>query len=586
MMKYQASLLLSLWVGVAGMHVSLAGDETDPPCPRLVLKELEVCGEDEYGKPAPVPSMSLRFALENRGGWHIAWGGEDLTQVRVEDSAGGRATDLKSFFWEKFGSENGDFRLMPQGWLPSSGAQWVRATGEVTFALFRSDDTSMPVTIKWGKGDTVPVVLKGAGMVRKAGGVEEDVTVNLVVGEYLKNQPVVLTLTADRRLGIRSVELQTKDGLPVASDHEPGPGTFKDGRYEWGCMVRLKEDPAEEYQAVVRYAKALQEVSVKVDSRVSLSGFAAAGAEPPCRHGAGAAKAGMAANKRAPAGKELPEGKAPVVTVAWKDFSMGVAESWSGTAAKGSIRLNEGPVQLRMTARLSTSLPATFGNRLDKMEQSLEVTDSTGRVLKPAENLNLWAQKRSGKDGRSFALLSGWWPELASPGAEWVRFKGILRLPVGGPVDSPVYELPLVKGAELQPPVPGMDIVADVGDVAATDDGPVCKLRLKDVTRQANQDVDVEMELSVEGVPFDLIEFVFVDDQGRPLQVDHRGGGNMGNLGDMTWEWEGTIKNAGVMKNLRVKLRYKDGTKLTPVPVDFKIGLGGPVRHNKQTARK
>ena len=51
--------------------------------------------------------------------------------------------------------------------------------------------------------------------------------------------------------------------------------------------------------------------------------------------------------------------------------------------------------------------------------------------------------------GISYMEIEGFAPSLPSPGAEWVRLKGLLRVPVALIMDSPVYVLPLRKGASV-----------------------------------------------------------------------------------------------------------------------------------------
>ena len=214
-------------------------------------------------------------------------------------------------------------------------------------------------------------------------------------------------------------------------------------------------------------------------------------------------------------------------------------------------------------------------------EQSLEVTDSTGRVLSPAMFDLTWLKSRNLEKGQAMISLCGTSPEPASPGAEWIRIRGTLHVPVGVKRESPVYELPLQKGAELQIPVPGMSGSGGGGhDVAASGDVPVCRLKLEGVKEQGNGDLHAQVSLQVEGVPFDLECFEVVDDKGFPLKnaVSASGGASMGPLGqERFWHQRFKFKGGADTERLHVRLKYRADAETVAVPVDCTIGPGGPL---------
>lgn len=212
-------------------------------------------------------------------------------------------------------------------------------------------------------------------------------------------------------------------------------------------------------------------------------------------------------------------------------------------------------------------------------EQSLEVTDSTGRVLSPAMFDLTWLKSRNLEKGQAMISLCGTSPEPASPGAEWIRIRGTLHVPVGVKRESPVYELPLQKGAELQIPVPGMSGSGGGGhDVAASGDVPVCRLKLEGVKEQGNGDLHAQVSLQVEGVPFDLECFELVDGNDVPLKnIESVGTGRSFSPKDQKSSWNQDFKIGSIdgREKLRVRLKYKANMETVDVPVDCKIGLGG-----------
>ena len=237
-----------------------------------------------------------------------------------------------------------------------------------------------------------------------------------------------------------------------------------------------------------------------------------------------------------------------------------------------------------------TKAPAVFGRRCDLKEQSLEVTDSTGRTLAPAVfdlyHLSHWR----GRGGNGVIGVDGKCLSLASPGAEWLRVRGTLRLPVAAMQESPVYELPLMERAELQFPVPGAENTGEgERDVADAGEAPFCRLKLQDVKELKKGVIAVSVFLEVEGAPFDLERFELVDGKGRIWE--NAGPEKRANLitwgsqeKKQSWYQNFEIRNAEDVKSLRIRMKYRTGVKMVDVPVDDMIGLGGPVP--QKTGRK
>ena len=578
----------------SGVFPAPAAD--DPPLPslKLNLKGMEVSSslmklfrEQDSGM-----MMIMVFDLENMPGWRVAWCEEEKARVTMEDSKGSSGCDVEcsysnlpySFFT---GLAEQQMLLAPREWLPSAGAQWVRARAEVPFAVFCRESVTEPVTVKLTKGFSVPVVLKGGGLGDGDGdGKGADVEAVLTVEGYEDadakgtRKKLSLKLTANQPLGCQACELVLMDGLPAGTkyEHSYHDRDEKTGvGWEWSAeLAGVKE---QELKVMIRYADSPRSVTARVDAVAALSGFSE-GDVIARQNTCAPVKTGDRIEKKAPgtlpaSGRGTAKDELPAVTVEWVGCHFGVKD-----ASFVLQDVQEVPHELGWQMHVTASLPAGFGDQ-DVLGQNLSVTDSTGRVLKPAV-CRLWSRGQDEKQGISSGCIDGIIPEWASPGAEWVHVKGEIRVPVVRVKESPVYELPLAKGAELHLPVPGAGVILDDGDVAGAGDGPTCTLSLKRLERRGNSEVEVTLRLVVEGVPFDLADFELVDRQGKALNTDFKGSSRGGN------EWDKTmiIRSAAGMKQLQVRLKYKAGGQLVKVPVDVRLGLGGPIPQKKKAARK
>lgn len=242
------------------------------------------------------------------------------------------------------------------------------------------------------------------------------------------------------------------------------------------------------------------------------------------------------------------------------------------------------PVRMLFHVELTIKEPAVFGSFANAGEQTLEVVDSTGRVLSPAVFDLTWLNGMPWKDGEVFLQLRGKETSFASPGAEWLRLKGTLRVPVATMQESPVYELPLVKGAELPIPVPGAASSGGDGiDISVAGDVPTCRLNIKDLKDENGTDKSMNISLHVVGTPFELDCFELVDGEGIPLKnarSSARGGSFDSAEKERFWDQTFTIDDAADLKRVRIRLKYKINAETVNVPVDFRIGLGGPVSRN------
>lgn len=596
-------LLLSLASGFSCLGALPPGEEIAPPPLRMELKQMVLKGERRPEDQKKKWNMLLGWLVPQVPGWEIYCCHDEPVHVALKDSEGRKAPEVKCMVLDLESRIFG--RMDTRGWLPSAKAQWVDVKGEVPVVISCREAVTEPVKVKLVKGASVPLVLKDAGMGKD--GRAEEVKAELVVEDYCDDEysrkgrerkKLILKLVSDVPVGICDFELQTLEGMPVMTG-ESAPGIremlgfgriidflmdFDINRDEilpeqpepvsWGPNMVIRTwaiDPVEEgeLQVSVRYSQDLRRHRISIDHKASLSGFFEG-------------KDGSEFNDKC----ESPAQRTPVTDDAAKPFSDMVNKNGKRVSAGLSLlsvgnrdALASGADSIWMDLDLAVKAPAVFGSHPDMREQNLEVTDSMGHVMPPAVFDLAWLSSRTGEEGMTWSRLSGECHGLASPGAEWLRVKGTLRVPVAAVRNSPVYELPLRPKAELLIPVPGMaDAGEDSHDVAVVGDIPTCQLSLKNVEEKEHGGVLVTVALEVEGVPFDLECFEVVDGNGVPLKnIESAGAGSSFSLHRQEYSWHQVFKigNTGGMEKLRVRLKYKANMEMVDVPVDFKIGLGG-----------
>ena len=571
--------LLSVLAGFAGMCCSsLAGDA--PALPELSLTPYEWGGEADAYMPVFRDDWSMYVGLElvNRSSWKRVWNDDGKGSVTLEDSVGNRQT-VALRHWERrrhVKTDKGEVLVLDAGrWLPASGSRWVHVKGEVPVIVSPQDAVSEPVTVKLDGNAAVPVLLKGAGLA-DADGKAGDVKAELKVTDYEDakaggRKEFRLELSADRMLGVRKLEVLTVDGrsiVKISGDRNfgrrRGRGLFGKVSYYWGFRAEMENVPEGEVRVLMRYAQHPRRVMAGVDSRVALSGFTGGECADPLRTGDGD-KAGRAAMAGGPALPAVP-GRGPVTA---KLTKIGIGYSRQDDDGDGRGM----PLTMDFGLRLEVDRTFELFGAEASGKQSLELTDSSGRVLKPV-TFDLKRLLRNEGDGCVYAVIHGRSPELSTPGVEWVRVKGTLRVPVGKVKTSPVYELPLVKGAEKHVPVPGVEMAGNEGDDVVAGEAPACRLRLGLVDRMENGGVSCWVGLSVGSVPFDTDGLELVDGNGIPLTY------NVVELQRSDSEeriWVFQIPDAADMKQMNVRIRYREDVETVSVPVDVKVGLGGPL---------
>ena len=565
MMNIPTIFLLSVLAGCSGVVASAAADEGAPPSLNMTWHDLQLMKDDPDGGGKPEWRMTIGWNAVSGAGWEIEECDEGKTRVTMEDSTGRKAPDVRCICY-LFDREC-CVLLATENWLPSPGAQWVRVKGEVPFVVSRQEAVTEPVAVKLVKDFSVPLVLKSA--VVDKDGRAQDLKARLVVEEYRdlrqgedrewkSKKALELTVVSDEHPGIHGFELSTKDGLPVQA-HQWMQGTGSRG---WSM-----EPPKEgELQVKVSYAQHLKRCDAVLDGKVSLAGWNAAPARNGGRDGVSTVGSPVGAGRAASVIKASPIGL--------KTVNRQVSPE------------RDEPGNMIVDIELAAPDSLVFAKDYESREQELDVTDSTGRALEPAVVELTWVTERQNRNnGGVCTSLEAKSTGLPSPGASWVRLKGVLRVPVAVMKASPAYELPLAKDAELQIPVPGVvEEGGDGNDVAQVGDAPTGRLWLKDMEQEKNGDLTVGVSLEVREIPFDLDSFELVDEQDVPLKdVDSRGGGSSGWGGEgadlkRSWRWCFVIKKTVDVKKLRIRLKYRADKETVNVPVDCTVGLGGAMQ--------
>lgn len=616
MIKIPALLLVPVAAGWSGLCPSVADEEASLPLLRLELKRMALRVEDKKDTRNPAWKMELRWLMSEVPGWEIYCCEDEPPRITLEDSTGRKTAGVECVSLSIDRRMGGCMR--PRGWMPAAGARWVKVQGEIPFVVSRREAVTAPMAVKLIQGASAPLVLKGAGLGQD--GRAEDVNAKLVVSEYRdaqsyesegrKNKKMLgLRVEADVPVGIRDFVLQSADGTPVAARdfHQRmiellGIESMADMRLslwngKWPVKTKgwgegavsgtweISPVPEGELLVSVRYSQNLQRCRAVVDGKASLTGFLSEGEGKTAGHDG--KSPGMKSSPRDAGGIPLPaasvrggKGKPPV-TARLTSLTIGSGNEWQDGAE---------PVQMKFEMELLAKAPSVFGDGAEIKEQSLSVTDSTGRVLSPAI-FNLEWLDTGDHHGKGAAPISirGSSLEPASSGAEWLHLRGTLRVPLAILRESAVYELPLLEGAELQIPLPGMEDAGGNGsDVAAAGDAPSGRLKLEEVQHmeeegtRAESGIKVELSLTVKDFPFGLDCFELVDDQGVPLKkAEFFGNGRsrsfdaQGRETERSWSQKFKIGCAADLKNLHVRLKYKADAETVEVPVDGRIGLGG-----------
>lgn len=578
-MKILSVLLLSTWAGLPGVGAPVVENEPGLPELKLTANVLSIQMKNGilWGYDQPW-HLYMGLTLENTSVWNIAWCDAVGAEIVMEDSTGSKTAPVLHNFQKDREGKEGVVMVDSENWVPSAGARWVHVKGRIPFAVSWKYDVSDPVTVKLAKGVNVPVVLKNAGMGGAAGTFEE-VKASLQVMEYEDDVSIKgmkgkkwlsLRLSTDRPLGFLRFDMQGMDGFPLNSSNVGMESSFRKGdRYFWFKDFYMDEVKEGECRIGVRYAMEPHQVMAVVDHKVDLSCFSSG--EVDREEKTKDAKPSVPREReKAVAAAADCRAKFPVRAVlTGLSVHGGEILKWHGAGEKI-------PAEWRCGINLVSGPSNGFSCKTPwRQNQSLDVTDSTGRVLKPI-------MFRTGNVGMKNALgdnytvLDGTSRVFPSPGAEWIRMRGTFQVPMVRMKHGPVYELPFVEGAAREVPLPGMEEAGRNGngdDVATADASDICKLWLEKVRRNDKGETEFNLGLDWGGHTFEFEGFELVDEKDAPLAAAVSGN----RFFSRSWFQSFKIAKAGEMKKLRLRLLYPSDAELVPVPVDVKAGLSGPI---------
>lgn len=204
--------------------------------------------------------------------WNVMYCEEDEAALNLADSRGSSCSKAACHYGTSDQGKTGTISVHSESWMPSVGAKWVEIQGKIPLVMSRTSAVSEHVTLKLGKGESVPLVLPGAGL--DGGDVNAEVKVNECweeEGEEGRMQ-VEICLSSPVEIGFLTVEFQSADETPLLSE-DYGSGKEKSDRtYNWYQVMVLDGVPQELLNVSVRYATGLKKIMVPVDVRFGLFG--------------------------------------------------------------------------------------------------------------------------------------------------------------------------------------------------------------------------------------------------------------------------------------------------------------------------
>lgn len=239
---------------------------------------------------------------------------------------------------------------------------------------------------------------------------------------------------------------------------------------------------------------------------------------------------------------------------------------------------HESPLKLKFNIRLSVRDEWRFVESLDPAKQYLSLTDSSGATLAPVEfgHHYLFQSIREGVASTSITGTAGGVP---ASGVSWLRLHGTFKVSLARLKRSPAYEFPLREGAEIYFPLPVEARNEADGDIVTAPEAPAASLSLKEygrIEKDGKKMSRVKIIMKTE-IPFEPETFQMVNEKGEAQNAECRDvsfsvGGKV-----RRWEKDMLFEDAGNARKLRLCLLYRVPEKLSAVPVDFKVGMGGEI---------
>lgn len=258
--------------GFSSVCVSVGGEMPETSAVSVSMHLWSVKNEERGAGP----KLEVELKAVEKADWKIAYCGVDKSGLFLTDSEGLSSPRLAGSYREARMSERSEkmrkISLPAESWLPSANARWIKVTGEMPVAVFRTSAVSEPVSLKLVKGFSVPLMLKGAGM----DGADVEVKLKVVDFEedrYRKNHfNLTIRVASGAGIGILDADVHAQDGVSPKKRYEYA-GMSSDGSYVWRKMFVLDGGREGELNVSLTYATGLKSIVVPVQGLGGLFGM-------------------------------------------------------------------------------------------------------------------------------------------------------------------------------------------------------------------------------------------------------------------------------------------------------------------------
>lgn len=189
----------------------------------------------------------------------------------------------------------------------------------------------------------------------------------------------------------------------------------------------------------------------------------------------------------------------------------------------GKKQESKPPLALSFVLELIIPSSCCFGKVADHHHQELALTDALGHPLEPVRfNLGGLFSENIPRTKLSRVQVRGIASQLPSDGSSWLRMHGQLLIPLGFEGESPVHELPLKEGSQVEIPLPMEQedgvVDEDIAVEKAEPSGILSIEKLEHVERDGKQMLCVHLILDGTG-PCELERFELVNKDGNLLDL-------------------------------------------------------------------
>lgn len=249
-----------------------AEEFTDPPSVSVSLQAWSIEGLDHQTPSDEEKEFAVELEVSGESPWNVMYCEEDEAALNLADSRGSSCSKAACHYGTSDQGKTGTISVHSESWMPSVGAKWVEIQGKIPLVMSRTSAVSEHVTLKLAKGESVPLVLPGAGL--DGGDVNAEVKIEKCREEEEEEGRMLVWIRVSSPVEIvfLTVELQSVDGTPLLSENYGSDSEKSDHTYSWCQVMALDGVPQGTSNVSVRYATGLKKVMVPVDVRFGLFG--------------------------------------------------------------------------------------------------------------------------------------------------------------------------------------------------------------------------------------------------------------------------------------------------------------------------